>query len=404
MTGWLKLTDDQRRETLTQAAARTGIGVKALEKDWWVTLVLKALFQSAYAQHLLFKGGTSLSKGWKLINRLSEDIDLALDPVAFGMEYKEGPGSKYVTKLKREGCAFTSNQLLQELSAQLTALGVPEGMLTIEAKPVPPDFPDTDPQTIYVKYPPLYDPNPYIADDVKIEVSVRSLKIPFTVRPILSILSEAFPNPAYAETPFEVTIVEPRKTFLEKTFLLHEEFGKPDKTKIRYQRMSRHYYDLAMNMDSGVADEALADHGLYDHLIIHRQGYSRISWVNYDSLGHASLAILPPDELLEHYRNDYAAMREVMIYGEPPSFDELMDKMKFLQGRFRIKMEGRSLSEIVEKALAVAKETEGDDITVTVIYELNPESAESPTNSNRQYSVRFKRHQGTLSFESITIL
>ena len=65
MTGWLKLTDKQRQETLAQAQAGSGIGVKALEKDWWVTLTLKALFQSEYSKWLVFKGGTSLSKGWK---------------------------------------------------------------------------------------------------------------------------------------------------------------------------------------------------------------------------------------------------------------------------------------------------------------------------------------------------
>src|SRR5665213_3169981 len=194
MTGWLQLTDDQRRNSLTQAQRRTGIGVKALEKDWWVTLVLKALFQSAYSNQMVFKGGTSLSKGWKLITRFSEDIDIALDPEAFDMTYLEKPSKNYREKLKREGCTFTSTLLLKELSAQLTALNVPEGMITVAAEPIPANRPDTDPQTLHVSYVPLYDPNKYIADEVRIEVSVRSLKTPFTIRPIMSILSEFNPN------------------------------------------------------------------------------------------------------------------------------------------------------------------------------------------------------------------
>jgi len=159
MTGWLQLTDDQRRNSLTQAQRRTGIGVKALEKDWWVTLVLKALFQSAYSNQMVFKGGTSLSKGWKLITRFSEDIDIALDPEAFDMTYLEKPSKNYREKLKREGCTFTSTLLLKELSAQLTALNVPEGMITVAAEPIPANRPDTDPQTLHVSYVPLYDPN-----------------------------------------------------------------------------------------------------------------------------------------------------------------------------------------------------------------------------------------------------
>jgi predicted nucleotidyltransferase component of viral defense system len=71
MIGWLQLTVEQRRQTLIQAQARSGIAAKAIEKDWWVTLCLKALFQTPYAKYCLFKGGTSLSKAWKLIRRFS---------------------------------------------------------------------------------------------------------------------------------------------------------------------------------------------------------------------------------------------------------------------------------------------------------------------------------------------
>mgnify|MGYP003498322727 FL=1 len=91
MTGWLQLTDEQRRTSIAQAAVVSGIAAKAIEKDWWVTLTLKALFESPYAKFFIFKGGTSLSKGWKLIERFSEDIDIAIDPMAFGKEYKTTP-------------------------------------------------------------------------------------------------------------------------------------------------------------------------------------------------------------------------------------------------------------------------------------------------------------------------
>ena len=100
MKQWLKLTDDQRRTSLAQASQASGINVKSIEKDWWVTVTLKALFQSAHAKHLIFKGGTSLSKCWKLIERFSEDIDLALDPNAFNTEYAPSPSNNYLKKLR----------------------------------------------------------------------------------------------------------------------------------------------------------------------------------------------------------------------------------------------------------------------------------------------------------------
>lgn len=404
MTGWLKLSDEQKKETLTQAQSRSGILLKALGKDWWVTLVLKALFQSTYKDYLVFKGGTSLSKGWKLISRFSEDIDIALDPESFGMKYEEVPSKNYITKLKKQGCVFTCTKLKEELAKQLSALGVPEGTVSIEADPIPEDFPDTDPQVLHVKYRSLYEPSQYIAEEVKVEVSVRSLKTPFTVRPIQSILWEAFPNAAYAETPFEVTIVEPRKTFLEKAFLLHEEFGKPDKSKIRYVRMSRHFYDLVMNMDSGVGADALADHELYDHLIVHRQGYSRIPWVDYQTLQHETLSFVPPSEMLERYGADYAAMQEAMIYGDPPGFEELIERMKQLQGRFRLKKDGRRLEDILAIATVEAEKIAGDIVSVVVVYVADPALPEGPGNNNGKYEVNFKRQSEKLIFEHITII
>src|ERR1700683_741835 len=336
MTGWLKLTDEQRKETLAQAQQGSGIGVKALEKDWWVTLTLKALFQSAYSKCLVLKGGTSLSKGWKLIDRFSEDVDIALDPVAFGMTYQEHPSKSFVEKLKRRGCVFTSNELLAELRIQMKALGVPDDQFTVEAALVRADRPDTDPQTLHVRYRSLFAPHPYIADDVKIEVSARSLTLPFAQRPILSLLTEYFPNEAYAEKPFEIPVVEPRKTFLEKTFLLHEEFARTDKGRIRHERMSRHFYDLAC-MRNGVSLEALADHELHNQLVRHREWYSRLHWVDYSSVSRERLSFLPPDEVIDLYRADYFTMREHMIYREAPDFDEIIQELKGLQGEFRMK-------------------------------------------------------------------
>lgn len=340
MINWLlKLTDEQRKAVLDEAEQASGILPKALEKDWWVTLVLKALFQSDYAKHMVFKGGTSLSKGWKLIARFSEDIDIALDPRAFGMEYKEAPSKNYVDKLKKEGCKFTSTVFMEELTKQLAALGLPMASVTIEAAPVPEDRPDTDPQTIFVKYVSLYEAdktNEYIEPVVKIEVSARSTMIPAEPVEIQSLLHEINPRTVYAETPFLVDAVAPRKTFLEKAFLLHEEFGKPDKEKIRSNRMSRHLYDLHKIKNTTLADEALADTGLYNHLMQHRERYMRISWVDYSSLQRETISFVPIAEVVEAYRADYKTMQEQMIYEEnSPSFDELISSLEDLLQKFR---------------------------------------------------------------------
>jgi hypothetical protein len=408
MIGWLlNLTDEQRRETLAQAAQESGMRAEVVEKDWWVTLTLKALFSTPYAQHMVFKGGTSLSKCWHLITRFSEDIDIALSPEAFEMKYEETPSKGYVKKLKRKGCAFTSNELKNAVENRLLALGVPEGMLTITAAPVPEDFPDTDPQTIFIKYPSLYDPLAYIPDSVKIEVSVRSLNTPHTQRNIQSVLNEFFPQPVYGETPFPVSVVEARKTFLEKAFLLHEEFKKPDRSRIRAERMSRHIYDLASMAHTEIELAALADHKLYEELITHRKWYTGYTYLDYESLGHSLIEFVLPDDLKEVYRKDYQTMQEQMIYGDTKGFDELLETLNLLQRRFRLKMDAQ-IHAVVEEARgrlpqALKLQPNPDRVTITVTHLSNPYKPADDNNKQRIYQVSFRMRNGNAFFEDISI-
>src|SRR5690606_531193 len=136
---------------------------------------------------------------------------------------------------------------------------------------------DKDPQTLFIKYKSLYDPNPYLADQVKVEVGVRSKIEPYTRKEVQSILTEVYPNDVYPEKPFTVQVVETHKTFLEKAFLLHEEFKKPNRHKIRTERMSRHFYDLEKLMDTEACKKALADQDLYATIIHHRAQYNKLN-------------------------------------------------------------------------------------------------------------------------------
>jgi hypothetical protein len=115
MVNWLALTEDQRRHFISELEYTRGLIPNATEKDWWVTLTLKALFHGRYASHIVFKGGTSLSKCWNLISRFSEDIDIALAPEAFGMKYELRPSKRSVKKLKRIGCQFIISELKTDL-------------------------------------------------------------------------------------------------------------------------------------------------------------------------------------------------------------------------------------------------------------------------------------------------
>lgn len=124
MTKWLQLSDEDRLISIQQASIKSGIAAKVIEKDWWVTLVLKAVFEDKYAVYLSFKGGTSLSKSWNLIDRFSEDIDLAIDRKFLGFD--DHLSKSGVKRLKRAACEFTSILLKDALEKKLIELGVPK--------------------------------------------------------------------------------------------------------------------------------------------------------------------------------------------------------------------------------------------------------------------------------------
>lgn len=336
MIGWLQnLDDDSRRISLNQASLNSGINSKAIEKDWWVTLVLKLLFTSKYATYFAFKGGTSLSKGWGIIDRFSEDIDIALSSEAFGMPYRDKPSKTFVEQLRREGCLFTSIEIATELRNQFEKLQISVELYSVEVETIRKDMPDTDPQTIYVSYKSLFEPNPYLPDRVKIEFSVRSQEDPNDCRVMQTILNSYFPNDIYGEVLFEVATIQPNRTFIEKILLLHEEYNRKDESKMRTYRMSRHYYDLyRINKEYS---NTLTDVPFIEDIIEHRKFYSRLRHFDYNLLCVGQIAIIPSETILMKLKSDYDEMAKEMMYGDVPTFAEVVNTVKIIQDTFNQK-------------------------------------------------------------------
>lgn len=332
---WLTLSDEQRRITIEQAAQKIGLPPKAIEKDWWVTQTLRALFAIPSKEFMTFKGGTSLSKCWNLIERFSEDVDMGVESIAFGIAYKENPSTSFIKRLKKRGCEYTSNQLLNEIKGSFVTIGIPGDKIKIYAEEILATVPDKDPQSIFVEYKSLFDLNPYLADRVRIEVSVRSLKYPTVTVEIKSLVSAAFDNSVLEETPVAVTVVDAQRTFLEKIFLLHEEFLKPETTSIRTDRMSRHLYDLYMLSKTDICSKALENEDLYEKIIFHRQLYNPVDNITYDKHNKREVSFIPPALVMFAYEADYRTMREQMISGASPEFNVLMTDLIALQVRIR---------------------------------------------------------------------
>ncbi|MDO9153469.1 MAG: nucleotidyl transferase AbiEii/AbiGii toxin family protein [Paludibacter sp.] len=219
-TNWLQLSAERRIEILNQASNITGLPAIAIEKDWWVTLALKASFSLEYSPNIVFKGGTSLSKGWNLIERFSEDIDFAIDRKFFGFE---GEISKtQIKNLRKKSCEFISTTFLADLVNQFTVWQAID-VCKIYAHPV--NDSDKDPQVIEIDYNSAFDKSDYLPQRVLIEVSSRSLMEPCENREINSILSSVFPDQNFASKPFKCfDSFTPTDFFRENIFITRRVF------------------------------------------------------------------------------------------------------------------------------------------------------------------------------------
>jgi Nucleotidyl transferase AbiEii toxin, Type IV TA system len=299
----------------------------AIEKDWWVTLALNASFSLSYSKNIVFKGGTSLSKGWNLIERFSEDIDLAIDRKLFGFD---GDISKtQIRNLRKQSCKFISTIFLDDLTKILAEWKATDEC-TLIAQTVKDS--DKDPQVIEIHYNSVIDTSVYLPQRVLIEVSSRSLMEPIESRKINSILNVIFSQQIFTSLPFAIPTVLPQRTFLEKIFLLHEEFSQ-DAEKIRVDRLSRHLYDLEKLMDTEHGIEALKNTDLYNNIVAHREKFNPLRGLDYVNHIPSKISILPLDEVVKDYERDYEAMTSFMIYGEPLKFDHLMKRILELQTR-----------------------------------------------------------------------
>ena len=182
---WFKLPDETKVRIYTETSQQIGLpSPPAAEKDWWVMHTLSVIFSMECANALIFKGGTSLSKGWNLIQRFSEDIDLALDREFLGFTGELSKGD--IKKLRRKSYKFITEVFTEELKAKFSILGFKE--VTVKYREV--ENHDQDPLIIEIYYNKLTETDTYLKPGVLVEVGSRSLKEPFTQRVFGTMTSE----------------------------------------------------------------------------------------------------------------------------------------------------------------------------------------------------------------------
>ncbi len=320
-----KINENDRKALFHNTAAKMGMTDAIIEKDFWVCYMLDYLFhRSAWKDNIAFKGDTSLSKAYGLIERFSEDIDLIFDwrVLGYGIDepWQERSNTKqdiFNKEANARAEAFLRDTFLPATIADLTAELGQNVRCFID---------DNDPQTVKIVYPNSFSDSS-ILQEIRLEIGALAAWTP---------VKEA------TVTPFGTTICKivystlhgsidrlARTHVLGKVTILHREAFRPEDRPFP-SRYSRHYYDLYKMMKSPVKDNALADNDLLERVVKFKDKFYRCPGARYDLAKRGTMKLLPPDYNTAKLRSDYDHMQN-MLFGEKPTFNEIMNAMTQLE-------------------------------------------------------------------------
>lgn len=306
-----------------------GVSPVIIEKDFWVCWILKRVFLLEDQPALIFKGGTSLSKAYNLIQRFSEDIDLAFDRRELGFEDDRDPanvtGSNKRTQLLKELSAEAERHIrdhflpaLQATCADARATG--DINLSID---------EQDAKTLLVQYPyslgSLYGGIEYIKPTVRLELGARSDQWPADETTVTPYAADHFPA-QFQNSAVAVRTLSPRRTLWEKATIAHALFHRSPLEARHTLRQSRHYYDLAQMLGAGIYRGDQEDLDLLSAVVHHKSLFFQSAWAKYSKAAPGTLRITPHTRLEKALREDYNEMTE-MIFGDTPHFDQILSAL-----------------------------------------------------------------------------
>jgi hypothetical protein len=315
-----------RQDLFRETASRLGMNPAIAEKDFWVCWILKRLFaEPALKDHMVFKGGTSLSKVYRLIDRFSEDIDLILDwrLLGYGTEQGSDPyrtitsktrQSRYNAEINAKAAIYIRETLLSQLNQVFAP--IPGIAANID---------ETDPNTVNVRYPAAFAAE-YIRSEVRLEIGPLASWVPSHSRTIQAYAAECFPR-TFSDPACEVISIDAERTFWEKATILHQEAHRGKAIRIRY---SRHYYDLHKMAQSDIRMSALSNLALLKDVVEFKERFYPSTWARYDLAHPGAFRLSPPENHLAALEHDYRAMRD-MFFREPPGFTEILEGLAVLE-------------------------------------------------------------------------
>ena len=325
MEGIAAWSEDKRNELFRETAARKNMSPAIVEKDFWVCWVLKNIFSSPQLKtHLVFKGGTSLSKVFGLIERFSEDVDLILDwrLLGYGSDqqdpYQDLPSNTQRDRFNAEFNQKAARYIIETLCPQLAEIlsRCPEVHVSVDPE---------ESQVVNIRYPAAFSLD-YLRPEVRLEIGPLASYVPrssFTIQPYAA---GVFPN-VFDEPDCPVVAIEAKRTFWEKATILHQQAHRPGAIPGQY---SRHYYDMYRLAISEVKKRALADLSLLKNVAAFKSRFYRCSWARYEDAKPGTFKLIPPEKHVASLRTDYRQMA-VMIFGEIPSFDQILDTLGQLE-------------------------------------------------------------------------
>jgi len=327
MDNFLLLKDTDKKVYFDVVAHNLGVTPQLIEKDFWVCWMLKTLFSlPTSGSHLTFKGGTSLSKCYGVIKRFSEDVDVSIERTFLTSQESIEPDKEQGTKENQRRLA----RLKQACQEKILKVLIPElekktgaalsGIGKWEIK-LDPDDPDN--QTVFFTYPSVIEngKSGYVQPVVKIELGARSDHWPVETMSVRPYVSNAAGKVIIEGTLVRVLGAE--RTFWEKATILHAiNHG----SKLR-ARMSRHYYDVSEMVGFSIYNKATQNIDLLIKVAEHKALFFKDKKARYDLAKPGSLRLMPLEEHLVQLNDDYRQMKE-MFFEDPPSFDNILEKLK----------------------------------------------------------------------------
>ena len=329
---FLNLSDAERREALGVAASNSGRPAHLLEKDVWVVWCLNALFSSPLGEHLVFKGGTSLSKAYGAIRRFSEDVDLTYDIRAIAPDLVKTSESNPVPQSRSQGKKW-SDQVRERLPVWVKEKALPVISQCLENDKLSATL-EANGDKIFLKYDPLETGSGYVSPAVMLEFGARSTGEPSELH---DVVCDAAQYLQILEFPTaKPKTMKAERTFWEKATAIHVFCVQG---KLKSERFARHWYDLTRLDDVGIAEVALKDRKLAATVAEHKTWFFSEkdragAVIDYHKAAGGALKLVPEGQTRAVLEQDYKHMvDDGLLLDQPEAFDDLMRRCADIEKR-----------------------------------------------------------------------